>query len=291
MLRPDWCRTAILQRLSSARPLRAGKPRQLLDLTSMPPLKRLIGLEEGRRLLHLSEPLDTAKISPGGEAQNVAFMLVLFVVRARRLVRAIGCLVENDLGAEAENLNRTLFEHAATVAWICMDPRGRRRRWILHDARERLAWDDKVEEKTRPEGGGSGRGERLLGPDARALLERRVAGLEAEGAKGMPKLEQICEDIGGRDLYHYLYSYWSKGFEHPLAMALERFSSGGAPAEGWVMDAYGEASQGNEPYETAVMNLHWVLETVQAVNPSAFPWKAELDEVAASLKSRYEAAS
>lgn len=255
----------------------------------MPPLASVIGHDEGERLLALTAHLDSARINPGGEAQDVGFMLVLFVVRARRLVRAIGHLVDGDFEAEAENLNRTLFEHAATVAWICMDPLKRRKRWLLHDARERLVWDDKVEFKTRPDGGEPGSGERLLSPETRVSLEHRVAALERDGTKGMPKLDQVLEEIGNPELYHYLYSYWSKGFEHPLAFAMERFASGGSSSEGWVVDAYGEAARGEEPYETAVMNFHWVLDAVQATNPSTFPWKVELESVATALKSRHDA--
>lgn len=253
----------------------------------MPPLSSVVGYAEGERLLRLTDRLDTAKINPGAEHQEVGLMVVLFVVRARRLVKAVGCLVEAGLGAEAEMLNRALFEHAATVAWICMNPLERRKRWLLHDARDRLAWDEEVEKNTRPPGGAPGSGDRLLDLADRGRFERRVDHMESAGVKGMPKLRQIFEEIGQPDLYHYIYAYWSKGYEHPMAMALERYASSGSPAEGWQVDADSVFTAGEEPYESAVMSFHWVLDAVQAVNPSSFPWKAELDSVREALVGRH----
>lgn len=252
----------------------------------MPPLETVAGFEEGESLLRATDGLAHATVVGGGIEQQVALMIAAFVLRARRLVCAIGRLIEADLEIEAEILNRALLEHAGTLAWICADPIPRLKRWRLHDARERLRWDDRAEKESRPVGGPEGSGERLLEPKSREELARLVEDFEAERVKGMPKAEQIFRDVGSPELYYLVYSYWSMSNEHPRVLAMEHFIVDGNPRSGWTLDGEAAGSIIPEPYETAVMNFHWALSAAHAVSPRVFPWGDELEATQSSLQAR-----
>lgn len=143
-----------------------------------------------------------------------------------RLTGTLEAIVQlRPLGRIADEiiLSRSLFDHAATFAWLAADSGpDRQRRFARSDACARLKMDDDCQKL----------GVSLLTPELRAWEEANRDGLE----KNMPDLAQrsvqVDKDWGGRHplmdqklfptyrhLYAKMYRHHS-GHEHPSALGL-----------------------------------------------------------------------
>lgn len=216
------------------------------------------GREEGLELLRISSEMDRTLVRPTGRAEE-GVVVVTFVVRARRLTRAIFCLLDEGLDIEAQMLGRALMETAVTLAWLGKDLTSRISRWRLDDARTRLKWDDEA----------ISAGEALMSHRARSITEALITRLEGSGVRGMPDFRTRCDEIDAS--WYAAYKQASHGALHATTFALGRFIAD-VRAEGSSVLAFGDPTKhDDEPYEMPALWLHMSLD-VAGMTTRRMPW-------------------
>ena len=233
------------------------------------------GRAEGLELLKVSASMDNTLVRPVGRAAE-GEVVVMFVVRARRLTRAIFTLLDDDLAVEAEILMRALMETAVTFAWLGKDLSRRMERWQLDDHRWAIEQDDAAREA----------GSSTLSDAARA---RRIAlrdGLLARRVKGMPDFRAMADSIDP-SLYAG-YKIASHGAIHATRFAMGRFFAQ-RTEEGATIHALAKPLF-DEQYEDAALWLSVALD-VAAVTTRRMPWtrgtlQPALDSITAGIEAR-----
>lgn len=245
------------------------------------------GRREALELLSISDSVDNSLVviqKHGFEALAVT----TFVVRARRLVRAIFHLLDEQLDVEAAILGRALMETAVTLMWLGTDLPKNVKRWRLDDARERLKWLEELGalEKTGDEYAWPPWPER---PMEEAELRDLVASLEGKGVKGLPSFKDRCKTMSSH-FYPTAYRQGSHGAVHPSPYALEQFIDHADELGAHILANGPRTRDKTYPDETAALWLHLVLD-VAAMTSNAFGWSREdiqpaLDSIAAGLHAR-----
>jgi hypothetical protein len=205
--------------------------------------------------------------------------MVTFAVRARRLVRAIFALLDEELDIGAQMLGRVLMETTVTLQWLAKDFPARITSWRLHDAKARLSWDGAF---AKVHGG-----EALMSAEGRREIEALRDQLRARGGDKLPEFWERCAEM--EPTWHVqMYRQASHGAIHPSAMALQKFIDRIDEQGAHVLADGPETRDDEHPHEMAALWLQITLDVLGRVAPKTFPWQRQLDEIGARLAAGIE---
>jgi hypothetical protein len=128
--------------------------------------KATLARQRAYALQRITQRLLPVTLESGGTHDAWPIMGWAMLARASGTLDSIMALLARRRATDAGALNRVLFEHIVTLAWVAIDADEHPREWMRWDRRQRL----KVDNDLREQGA-----EALLDPTTRAQFEAQVA--------------------------------------------------------------------------------------------------------------------
>jgi hypothetical protein len=241
---------------------------------------------EGRGIAYaLLDGSDQVEGLEVGAPDRQLWVPALFLLRARRLVRAALLLADAGQGIEASILLRAITEYLITLHWLFLDFDAHDLVWRIDDLRGILAMDDDATQA----------GFAILDPEIRPLYEdgkrrwrQHLDALEnvdervSEPARErLPSFEQRARATQLQGLYGLAYRWDSLAAAHPNATAVEQFLE--RHGNGILRISSAPQHPLPDPYPIAALLLMLTLLKTGELAPE-LRFNGDLDEIADRLR-------